>query len=161
MTLPTTDAELAAYLTEKQLRPVPGSEPHGEHPNVRRRAPSVPTLHPVPEKPPYWPYKSLTEKRYGALLDTLKYDGQVWHWWYEPCKGLYLAPKLSFTPDFLVQWVPGHPRAQLEFHEVKGAHIYEKDWIRAKQAAAHYHCFRFLLAQWIEGEWHYKDIPAH
>lgn len=108
-----------------------------------------------------WPYKSEAEQRYAQLLDTLKYEEQIAQWWYEPMKGLYLAPDTSYTPDFLVQWLQGPRSAELEIHEVKGAHIREKDWIKAKTAANKYPCFRWILAQWKQESWYYKDIPRH
>lgn len=103
-------------------------------------------------------YKSATERWYAQLLDVEKAKGTLRHWWYEPQKGLYLAPGLSYTPDFLLQWeaTPG----LLEFHEVKGGHIYTKDWQRAKAAAALYPCYTFVLAQWTKQRWHWKRIPA-
>ena len=103
-------------------------------------------------------YRSKTERRYAALLDGERRAGRVGQWYYEPCKGLYLAPKLSYTPDFLVMYCDGR---SYEFHEVKGAYIREKDWNKAKMAAALYPVFRFVLAQWTEGAWHWKTIPAY
>lgn len=103
-------------------------------------------------------YRSETERRYAAYLDSEVNAGMVAAWWYEPMKGLYLAPKTSYTPDFLVQYCDGE--RGLECHEVKGAKIWEKDRIKAKLAARLYPCFRFLLAQWKESRWTWTHIPA-
>ena len=102
-------------------------------------------------------FKSDTERRYAAFLDQWKRDGEVKTWWYEACKGLYLAPHLSYTPDFLVQFTD-RP-FELEWHEVKGAFIREKDWQRAKMAAALYPVWHFVLAQWKEQQWTWRTIP--
>ena len=85
-------------------------------------------------------------------------SGEVQAWWYEPCKGLYLAPKTSYTPDFLVQF--RDPTRRLEFHEVKGPYIWDKDWQKVKLAAAMYPCFRFVRAQWTKGRWFFREVPA-
>ena len=102
--------------------------------------------------------RSDTERRYAALLDQWKHDGEVKAWWYEACKGLYLAPHLSYAPDFLVQFVD-RP-FELEWHEVKGAFIREIDWDKAKMAAALYPIWHFVLAQWNNQKWTWKTIPA-
>jgi hypothetical protein len=122
-------------------------QPHGN---------PFPSAAPVANVPPDR-YKSDTERRYAAVLDGWQHDGDILRWWYEPQKGLYLAPKTSYSPDFLLDYGPGRP---LEFHEVKGAHIWPKDWILVKQAAALYPCYRFFLAQWKDAQWHWQGIPA-
>jgi hypothetical protein len=115
-------------------------------------------------------FKSATERCFALhVLGPWQHDGLIKQWWYEPCKGFYLAPKTSYTPDFLLEphlhhpWLPllgilGMPAPI--YVEVKGAFIREKDWQKAKQAAAIYSCFVFVLAQWKEGRWSYKRIPA-
>ena len=149
-----TEAEYNAYLAK-----------------LTTKAPQATVTPPAPPKEDR--YKSKTERRFATtVLDVWQHDGLIQHWWYEPMKGLYLAPKTSYTPDFLVQarahdthWfetlgvVSAYISAPLLF-EVKGPHIYEKDWIKAKQAAALYACFTFVLAQWNDATWHYKRIPA-
>ena len=103
-------------------------------------------------------FRSDTERRYAALLDQWKHEGEVKAWWYEVCKGLYLAPALSYTPDFLVQFVD-RP-FELEWHEVKGPFIREKDWNKAKMAAALYPIWHFVLAQRKDQQWTWQTIPA-
>jgi len=100
-------------------------------------------------------YRSETERRFAALLTAWQQQDVITHWWYEPCKGLYLAPHTSYTPDFLVSRSTG----PLVFYEVKGAYIRPQDWVKAKQAAALYGCFWFFLAQWETQEWCFKEIP--
>ena len=82
----------------------------------------------------------------------------VAQWYYEPCKGLRLGPTTSYTPDFLVVYCDGE--RGYEFHEVKGAFIREKDWIKAKIAAVTFPCFHFVLAQWKNQNWTWKEIPS-
>lgn len=101
-------------------------------------------------------FRSQTELRYARLLANRQLVGEIAAWWYEPCKGLYLAPATSYTPDFLV-WTP---TGGLEFHEVKGGFIRAKDWQKTKWAASIYRCFVFVLAQWKSKAWHYKTVPT-
>lgn len=113
-------------------------------------------------------YRSATERRFvQEWLTPAQQEGKIRRWWYEPCKGLYLAPRTSYTPDFLLETVedlvaPGVPDPwPLVFVEVKGEHIRDKDWIKAKQAAALYPCFGFVLFQWRDQQWTWKRIPCH
>jgi hypothetical protein len=114
-------------------------------------------------------YKSKTERCFAQLLDVWKHEGSVRQWWYEPMKGLYLAPGTSYTPDFLIEPSTTTPPDRLRPYldhayrqiliETKGAYIRDKDWLKAKQAAALYPCWRFVRAQWKHQEWHWKLIP--
>ena len=109
------------------------------------------------QKPPTTDrHRSDTERRYAQVLQGRRLIGEIAEWYYEPCKGLYLAPRTSYTPDFLI-WTP---TGGLEFHEVKGGFIRAKDWEKTKWAAAYYRCFSFVLAQWKNAQWHYKTVPA-
>ena len=117
---------------------------------------------PLPQIPsgPTARYRSQTESRFvGEVLVPWQQAGRIVAWWYEPCKGLYLCPRTSYTPDVLVQMPPGdaHP---LIFYEVKGGKIWRQDWIKCKQAAAIYACFSFMRAQWTDGRWHFQHVPA-
>jgi hypothetical protein len=124
----------------------------------------------LPTPPKLDRFRSDTERRFAThVLGPWQYDGLIKQWWYAPCKGFYLAPKTSYTPDFLVEprlhrdWadllgIVGLPQPM--FLEVKGAFIREKDWQKAKQAAGTYACFCFILAQWKDHRWSYKRIPA-
>jgi hypothetical protein len=146
-----TDAWLAEVLT---------------HPGYRLVAPVTMEAQAATTRPPAASiqdatdrYKSQTERRYAALLEHWKQEGQILGWWYEPCKGLYLAPKQSYTPDFLVQY-PARDLRLLEFHEVKGGLIRAKDRQKLKQAAALFPCFRFVLCQWQQAAWSFQEVPA-
>jgi hypothetical protein len=116
-------------------------------------------------------FQSDTERRFAThVLGPWQHDGLIKQWWYAPCKGMYLGPKTSYTPDFLLEpnlhpaWasllgILGMPR--LLYVEVKGKQIWDKDWIKAKQAAVRYSCFCFVLAQWKDERWSYKIIPPY
>lgn len=104
-------------------------------------------------------YRSKTERRYAqTLLEVGIARGILKRYWYEPMKGLYLAPKTSYSPDFLVEY--SDPCQPLELHEVKGGFIRAKDWQKTKIAAALYPCFRFMLAQWKDQRWWFQEVPA-
>jgi len=101
-------------------------------------------------------YQSKTERRWAEeIAEPLKHEGKIKDWWYSPCKGLYLAAKTSYTPDFLV-W---NAQGALIFVEVKGALIRPKDWEKTKFAARIYGCFVFELWQWKSGHWRCKQVP--
>lgn len=105
-------------------------------------------------------YRSKTERRYAlTILDVGIASGILKRYWYEPMKGLYLAPKTTYTVDFLVEYTD--PTQPLECHEVKGGFIYPKDMQKTKMAAALYGCFRFILAQWKDQRWWFKEVPQH
>ena len=123
--------------------------------------PARPQRIPAPSAPPAQRldrYRSETERRYARYLDGEVNAGIVARYYYEPCKGLWLAPKLSYTPDFLVIYCDGE-RGH-EMHEVKGEHIWPKDWDRLKMAAQLYQCWTFRLAQWKEQRWQWQKMPA-
>lgn len=142
-----------------------------QHPQLAARmaqaasaAPAPLPLPPVPREPPGVSrtltdrYRSKGERRYAQCLDVRQHAGELRQWWYEPFKGLYLAPETSITLDFLVEHTT--PGLMLELHEVKGPFINPASWQKLKQAAARYPCFRFVLAQWKQGAWRYKEIPS-
>lgn len=146
-----TEAEYQALLTR------PGA-PSGT------AAPVAAVIFPVPRggTPPTKTdrYRSKTERRYAqTVLDIGIASHILKNYWYEPMKGLYLAPKTTYTPDFLVEYTD--PMQPLELHEVKGGFIYAKDMQKLKMAAAMYGCYRFLLAQWKDHRWWFKNVPHH
>lgn len=85
-----------------------------------------------------------TEAAYAAYLELLKKAGEVVAYRYEPC-ALKLAPKTTYTPDFLVIY-PGH----MEFHEVKG---FERDdaIVKFKVAAEMFPWFGFKMVKKVKG----------
>ena len=115
--------------------------------------PEVPTL--VPVAPPDR-YRSETERRFVAVLARWQAEAKIQAWVYEPCKGLYLAPKTSYTPDFLTVGTDG----RISMYEVKGAFIRDKDRQKLKQAAALYWWWPFVLAQEIRGAWTLTRMPV-
>jgi hypothetical protein len=74
--------------------------------------------------------RNRTEAAYEAHLETRRRAGEVLRYWFEGLT-LRLAPRTSYTPDFLVQLASG----ELELHEVKG--VWTDDaWAKTKIAAA-------------------------
>jgi hypothetical protein len=124
--------------------------------------PVAAVVFPMPLASPTEPrdrYRSKTERRYAqTILDIGIASGILRDYWYEPMKGLWLAPETTYTPDFLVQYTD--TRQPLELHEVKGGFIYAKDRQKIKLAAAMYPCYRFLLAQWKGQRWWFTHVPA-
>lgn len=140
----------------------------GERPTLTQAGKAVVVAHPLavpePQPPlsrtdePHDRYRSKTERRYALLLQQRKAAGELREWWYEPCKGLYLAPRTSYTPDFLLWYTD--PQRPLEFHEVKGGFIRAKDWQKTKWAAVAYPLFKFVLAQYKGQHWYWKEVPT-
>jgi hypothetical protein len=142
-----SEADLADVLSRSQSRVLSA---HRGLPRLSA-APLV-TAPIVPDR-----YKSDTERRFATEnLESWKRQGQIEEWWYEPMKGLYLAPEATYTPDFMTYRVG----EGCVVYEVKGAFIREKDRQKLKLAAAVYWCFPFLLAQWKEAQWHYTRMPS-
>lgn len=78
-----------------------------------------------------------TEARYAQTLEARKQAGQIVGYWFERIR-FVLAPKTSYTPDFMVMLADG----TIEYHEVKG---YWEDDARAKiKIAADMFPFRFV-----------------
>ena len=73
-------------------------------------------------------------------------DKRVIAYFYEAMT-LHVAASLKYTPDWIVYRRGGGGSEELEFHEVKGAHIREKDWIRFKLAVEKFPRHTFVLAQ--------------
>lgn len=82
-----------------------------------------------------------TELAYAHLLDDERRAGLIINYHYERLK-LLLAPKTTYTPDFLVI----RPNGRCEIHEVKGEFIREDALVKFKFAADMFkHCFDFYL----------------
>lgn len=81
------------------------------------------------------------EAAYAAHLETLKQNGEIIWWAYEPIK-LRLANKTSYNPDFLVIRSNG----EVEIHETKG---YWRDdaRLKIKVAAEYFWFFKFVAIQ--------------
>lgn len=82
-----------------------------------------------------------TEEAYRQHLDLRRLAGEILWFHFEPF-ALKLAPKTTYTPDFLVQLASGH----LEVHEVKG--FWQEDArVKIKVAASMFPVFRFIAVQ--------------
>ena len=101
-------------------------------------------------------YRSDAERRYAVLLDQWQREEDIARWWYEPMK-LWLAPKTTITIDFLIRRYGGEP---LELHEVKSVWYREDGLVKLKIAAAMYPCYRVILANWADHQWHWTTMPA-
>lgn len=82
-----------------------------------------------------------TEEAYRQHLDARRLAGEIVWYQFEPF-ALKLAPKTTYTPDFLVQLASGH----LEVHEVKG--FWQDDArVKIKVAASMFPVFKFIAVQ--------------
>jgi len=86
------------------------------------------------------------EQDYANHLELLRRAGEVLWYEFEPMK-LNLAPKTTYTPDFLVQVASGH----LELHEVKGFWT-DDARVKIKVAAKLFPVFKFVAIQKEKGE---------
>lgn len=108
-------------------------------------------------------YRSTTERRFALeVLALWQHDGIIQEWHYAPMKGLWLAERTSYTPDFLTI----DPGERITFYEVKGAFVRPQDWLKFKLAAERYWFIPFVLAQYAKGAWTYKNaqsrpVPSH
>jgi hypothetical protein len=128
-----------------------------DQPGAPSQAIPVPCLTPIPPPAPTVPpspYRSQTEARYAALLQTRQAGGEIAQWWFEGLK-LRLAHNTFYTADFLVQ-VRESPLLQL--HEVKGGFWRDDARVKIKVAAQQYPCFVFLAVQYINGTWKYETF---
>jgi len=85
-----------------------------------------------------------TEEAYRAHLEQLRMAGEIVWYQFEPFK-LLLAPKTTYTPDFLVQLASGH----LEVHEVKGYWM-DDARVKIKVAASMFPVFKFIAIKKAE-----------
>lgn len=143
-----TEAELRSMLARGDARII-----EAEHP--WRRPPSVA---PAIDWRPHDRYRSKTERRFALeVLAPWQHAAIIQAWQYEPCKGLWLAERTSYTPDFLTV----SPHGGVTFYEVKGAFIRPQDWLKFKLAAERYSFWPFILAQYAEGVWAYRNAQSH
>ena len=70
-----------------------------------------------------------TEYRYAMLLDERVTSGEILAWEFEKIR-LVLAPRTTYTPDFMVFKNDG----TIEFHEVKGGHWEDDARVKIKPA---------------------------
>ena len=102
-------------------------------------------------------YRSKTEARFAQeVLAPALHDGTLLAWQYEPIR-LAITPTSTYTPDFLALEADGR---LCTFYEIKGGWIRDRALDKLKQAAVRYHWWVFMLAQWKDGQWTYKRMPA-
>lgn len=85
-----------------------------------------------------------TEEAYRAHLDMRRMAGEVLWYSFEPFR-LNLAPKTTYTADFLVQLASGH----LEVHEVKGFWT-DDARVKIKVAAKMLPVFKFVAIKRVD-----------
>jgi hypothetical protein len=103
-------------------------------------------------------YKSATEQRFATeMLERWQKQGDIVGWYYEPLKGLRLDDTTSYTPDFLTV----DSERQVVIYEVKGGFIRPQDWLKFKMASSTFYWWPFVLAQYKEGRWQYKNARSH
>ena len=97
-----------------------------------------------------------TETRFiRDVLEPRQRAGEIQWWRYEPFS-IRLAQRTHYRPDFLV-WFASGERA---FFEIKGAYVWDKALNKPKVCAEMFPCFPFYLAQWKQGRWHIRPLPA-
>ena len=87
-----------------------------------------------------------TEQEYESYLLRLMMAGEVVWYKFEPFR-MVLAPRTTYTADFLVQMASGH----LEVHEVKGFWT-DDARVKIKVAAAMLPVFRFVAIKKVKAE---------
>lgn len=99
------------------------------------------------------------EGLYAAFLEQQRTTGAVLFWAFEPMK-IVLAPKTTYTPDFLVV----RPQLPMRFVDIKGTKK-ELPWIepdaalKIKLAAVLYWPFEFLVSWHVRGRWLERIYP--
>lgn len=86
------------------------------------------------------------EQRYADTLNQRKQSGDITNWMYEPIK-FVLAPRTTYTPDFLIITRDG-----IEFVEVKGF-LRDDAAVKFKVAAKLHSWARWLMIRWRKGRW--------
>lgn len=96
-----------------------------------------------------------TEHEYSLILEGRKQRGEINEWRFEAVtlrwgKDPETEKMMAYTPDFTV-WkeAEGEP----EFHEIKGAFIRSRDFVRFKGCRSDWPRFHFELHQKREGQW--------
>jgi len=93
------------------------------------------------------PKMNKIETEYGRMLVAQHGKENVW---FNSIKLKVGEDTCWYTPDFAVRL----DHDVLEFHEVKGGHIWEDSVIKFKAAKLQYPMFRFIWAQKLKGQWH-------
>lgn len=91
------------------------------------------------------------EARYAGYLEALKRSGRIVFWKFHAFK-LRLADKTWYETDFLVML----PDGRLEIHETKGF-MRDDANVKIKTAAELFPWFGFVLVQWKDKAWRFKQ----
>lgn len=84
-------------------------------------------------------FRSKTERRWARLLSACD---QVQWWGYEPMSRR-IGPKRHYRPDFEVIRADGG----IEYHEIKGGHVWDRALVKPSAAASIYPFFDWLVIQ--------------
>lgn len=88
-----------------------------------------------------------TEGEYARTLETLRLAGEIVAWRFEAVT-FNLDEETKYTPDFMVVGKSG-----IEFHEVKGGHVWEDSRIKWKWARDAWPWFTWVWARKRRGAW--------
>lgn len=95
------------------------------------------------------PKMNETEKRYASVLEMRVRAGEIKRWWFGSIVFRTGAGRTTYKPDFVVEL----PDYSIEVHEVKGAHVWDDAREKFKTAALLYRWARWIMLQWVDGEW--------
>lgn len=93
------------------------------------------------------------EREFGMLLEARKRKGDLLEYVYEGVRLLW-GGGMTYTAD----WSARRADGKIEIHEVKGAHIFDRDIVRFKGCRAEWRqWFIFLFHQRTkDGQWHHQ-----
>jgi hypothetical protein len=95
-----------------------------------------------------------TETAFSLRLEAMRIRGEIFSWEFEGMTLRWGKDELfQYTPDFTVIVELRPPCVLLRFYEVKGAHIYPKDWNKFRTARDEFRNFEFEFHQCIKREW--------
>lgn len=92
-----------------------------------------------------------TEREFGYLLEARKRSGALVEYVFEGVRLLW-GGGMTYTADYTAR----RPDGKIEIHEVKGAHIFDRDTVRFKGCRAEWQrWFIFYFTQRTkDGQWH-------
>ena len=104
--------------------------------------------------PPQPPTRNKFEQRY--IKEVLEQAKDIERWYYEPLR-FYIAPRTTYTPDFMVVKKKG----TIEFHETKGswrAKGAQVTRVKLKTCAELYPMFDWFGVTFRKGKWVWEKI---
>lgn len=144
-------------ITAEQLRAKGYELINGQWTKQRTPLPAQPAQ---PAKPKRQPGQTAvgvmnkTEARFYEWLKEHYLDAELAKAVYYERVKLRVGDNSFYTPDFCVIDNCG----ELTLYEVKGAYIRDKALAKPKAAAMLYPHFKFILAQWLDGHWKFKEL---